>query len=329
MRFIRLSRYFVHYSSLATRPSVFHFFLLVPNMVIRGPIKSLREFLRFVAANKLPGSITRNGEFLPEIELMVCAVQKDFHLLERCIRQAIKHSANPIGSVNVIVPRGQVESCKTLISKFLDGRTTQVRVLNEESLISEHSRELLRQALGNSYGWGLQQFLTVAFVLASKSEGVLAVNADTIILRRRTWLNMSGRQEVLVSSEYHRPYYEVLKKINSDLSKIEYTFICHQMLFQPHLLKEYLSKIHASSVEQFIDITLSKSDCSVRSPFCIEFEFYAQSLYEYDRELMLLLRFGNITYKFDESNLSPIAELSDLERRAIYNSLSQHSWLDN
>lgn len=298
-------------------------------MIIRGPVKSARNFLRFVAANKLPGSVSHSEGVLPEIELLVCVIEKDFNLLERCINQAIRHSANPVSSVNIIVPGAQVESCKIHISSILETLGSKIQVIDEDSLISQKGRARLRQSLGSSYGWGLQQFLTVAYVLRSKSKGVLAVNADTIILRRRCWLNINGVQELLVSSEYHPPYYQVLRKINSDLSKIKFTFICHQMLFQPQLLKNYLAVIGVDNIEDFLEITLSNSNCSVKSPFCIEFEFYGQSLYAYDRDKISLIRFANTTFRFGENEFNSISELKALECRLAYNSVSQHSWLEN
>lgn len=329
MRFLRLSKYYAYYSGLNTTPRIFHVFMLFPNMIFRGLLESLRNFQRFIAANKLEHSNPIRLENLPDVELLVCAVEKDFHLLERCITQAIKHSANRISTVSIIVPSKQIDTCFQYLTKVSPSIRSIVQILDEELLISENGRHELKRSLGDSYGWGLQQFLTVAFVLQSHSAGVLAVNADTLILRKRHWLQADGFQEILVSSEYHRPYYSVLKKINPDLSRINYTFICHQMLFQPQLLKRFLEIIEIHNVEEFIDKTLAVADLSKRSPFCVEFEFYGQSMHKYCREKIALLRFGNIPYKFSEVEVESLKEIVVLERNSNYNSVSQHSWISS
>jgi hypothetical protein len=296
-------------------------------MVLRGPVSSLRNFRRFVYSNRLPEPHFLSDGVYPEIELMICAVEKDFPQLELCIGQAIKHSTNPISAVSVIVPSHQVNSCKSWLNKITAHLNVQLQVLNEDSLISDKSRTQLRTSLGEAYGWGLQQFLTVAFVLQSRSPGVLAVNADTLVLQRRAWLLSNGSQELLVSSEYHRPYYEVLRKINPDLSEIVFTFICHQMLFQPNLLRQFLLRVGINDVEQFINKTLSSADCSLRSPFCIEFEFYAQSMYRYRGNQIQLIRFGNIPYELSNDARESVNQVADLEKKCEFNSISKHSWL--
>jgi hypothetical protein len=298
-------------------------------MLFRGPVTSYRNFSRFLAANNLPGHLIYPKEVLPEIDLMICAVEKDFSNLEECISQATKHSANPISSVSIIVPAHQIDLCRSRISKFALSLEYGVEVIDEDSLISQKSRMRLKESLGSAYGWGLQQFLTVAFVIQSKSKGVLAVNADTLLLRSRTWLRSNGCQELLVSSEYHSPYYKVLNKIDKELSRVDFTFICHQMLFQPELLRIFLSKLGVTSIDDFVDITLSNADCSVRSPFCVEFEFYAQSMYRYKRSKIELVRFANVPYKFVNNKTGITEQLDKLEKQSKFNSVSQHSWLVN
>ena len=327
MKFFRLSKYFKHYSSLLLKPKFIHVLFLWPNMLFRGPLISFRNFRRFVAANQLPGTLQYSDQNFPAIELMICAAKKDFFLLERCIFQAIRNSVNSISNVTIIVPASQIDLCWKNIPEISHKYGSKVQVLNEDFFISEKSRDGLRNSLGEFYGWGLQQFLTVAFIIQSKSLGVLVVNADTLILQKRTWLGFHGVQELLVSSEYHKPYYSVLNKINPDLGFPKFTFICHQMLFQPDLLKQFLSRVNVSDIDEFIDLILSNADCTLRSPFCVEFEFYAQSLYFYKKEFVKLIRFANVPFQLSSDKIMIFSELNDLEEEQKYNSVSHHSWI--
>lgn len=327
MRYVRLSSYFTYYSSLKVRPKFFHVFLLLPNMFLRGLFKPIKEFKRFVEANQLPEPGKKTDLDLPDIELMICATIKDFSNLNRCIYHAIKNSENPISQISIIVPHNDIAQCRLKIGDLSEILGIKIIVIDEDKMISSEKRNALEKALGKAYGWGLQQFLTVAFVLESSSRGVLAVNADTLILRKRTWIRSNNVQELLVSSEFHRPYYQVLYGLNADFKRIRFTFICHQMLFQPCLMKIFLAKIGVQSTEELIELTLQHADCSVRSPFCIEFEFYAQSLYLYKNELVQLIRFANIPFIFSSDEVEASSQLRELEELNAFNSVSQHSWM--
>ena len=113
-----------------------------------------------------------------------------------------------------------------------------VIVLNEDDVIIKSDRIKIRTRFRENYGWILQQLLTLTYILQSNSKGVLALDADTIVMKDTLWLNSHGEQILLVSHEYHKPYYQFLRNINLIKAKPKYTFVTHHMLFQPEKLRK-------------------------------------------------------------------------------------------
>lgn len=326
MKFFRLSLYFRYFSGLGRKPRLVHIVCLLPNILFRG-VDFLSLFRIFVLANRFPNRVIRQRQDVPEIELLVCSTAKDLWLLTDCLTHAIKSSINPISKVSVIVPSRDVEACFTEIADLATNTDINFDVIDENSLIPDLARSELIQKMGQSYGWALQQFLTVAFVCNSSSKGVLAVNSDTVILQPRLWLEADGKQELLVSWEYHKPYYKVLKKLDSSLSNIEFSLICHQMLFQPNYFRRILSDLNVDSISQFIDLVLENTDLTQKSPFCVEFELYGQKILRKHPTKVILNRFANISVNLDTDVRIRHHQIREFIVAGEYNSVSNHSWM--
>jgi hypothetical protein len=259
--------------------------------------------------------------------LLICSTAKDFWLLTDCLTHAIKSSVNPISKVSVIVPSRDVDACSSEIAKLIENIDIDFNIIDENSLIPDPARSVLIEKMGQSYGWALQQFLTVAFVCNSSSKGVLAVNSDTVILQPRLWLEKDGKQELLVSSEFHKPYYKVLEKLDPALSNIKFSLICHQMLFQPDFFRQILSELNVDSISQFIGLVLENADLAERSPFCVEFELYGQKFLRKHPTKVILNRFANISVKLDTDVHMRDNQIRDFIVSGEYNSISNHSWM--
>jgi hypothetical protein len=326
MRFFRLSLYFRYFSALSKRPRLLHILGLFPNILFRG-IEFISFFRRFVFANRVPNRIIHLRGDVPEIELLVCSTAKDFWLLADCITHAIKNSLNQICKVSVIVPPYDTDRCSAAMNELFRNTEIDWDVIDENSLIPDLARSILLDRMGESYGWALQQFLTVSFVCNSSSKGVLAVNSDTVILQPRLWLETDGRQELLVSSEFHKPYYKVLRELDQALSHVEFSLICHQMLFQPDLFRQILSDLNVNSISQFINLVLENADLAQKSPFCVEFELYGQEILRKHPAKVILNRFANIPVKLDPDLHVRHNQLRDFTVSGEYNSVSNHSWM--
>ena len=313
------------FSRLDRRPNKVLFLLFLVYSIFKG--KSYRKHLvRTYFVCRLPEhSNLLSTENLPAIKVIINSVQKDFGKLPLVIAYAEANSLNPIKNIEIAVPSNQIDSCISALSKVMD--SNKISVISEDLFLNPSIREKIKSAFPTRYGWVLQQFLTVDRVLKSDIP-VLQVNSDTIILRKKAWLDLNGNQEIEVSSEYHEPYYLLLQKIGLDLKDSGASHITHHMLFQPSKFQLILRNLKISGVEDLLDLVIKNCDLRLDSPMCIEFELYAYGLLNFFAKNVSQVKFGNINVKMDlkSAQTELEKELSQYARR--YNSVSMHSYLN-
>jgi len=272
--------------------------------------------------SRLPVKIikTKKNE-LPEIEIMINSIQKDFPLLNSIIKYAVANSENKVVEVKVIVPPDQLDFCRSFIS--ID--TCKVVLLSENQFLNDSIRDKIKKYFPDRYGWVLQQLITLDVVINSKLSGVLQVNCDTFLLRSNKWLDFDHKQPIFCSPEYHKPYYLLLNKLNP-LFKIKAdSHVTHHMLFQPIYLQKILIKCGISNLNQLLDFALENCE-NDPSAMCLEFELYAQGMLTYFNDNIHVLKFGNVScYRNNEiTNLDFEKSLNKLSKK--YNSVSFHSY---
>ncbi len=320
------SRYYDSYSALSKKPGLFVFFYFGFYKLLTSPIR-FHEHLRWFRGNRraiFPSAISSLN--LPRIEIAINAVRKDFPLLPNVIAKAVKNSINPISSIVVAVPTAQIEECKIYFNKIKT--ELDVLIVSEDEFFDEDFRTKLKSKMGWRYGWALQQFLTVERVLKSNAAGVLQVNADTLINRPQIWLDSEGKQFLMESLEFHRPYYDFLGKIGLEFPRNFPTFITHHMLFQPKIFREILKNLEIKDSNDLLDLILEFADFENISPFCIEFELYARGALKYHSENFEIIKFANVS--IDRSEI--IGDELDFKLIAPdylnnFNSVSLHSYL--
>jgi hypothetical protein len=266
-----------------------------------------------------------NRDKIPNIELIVNSTSKDFLHLNNVINYAISNSVNKVSKISICVPDNELEECKQIISK--NEHRNKVQILSEDNVLNLDLRTKIKENFPNRYGWVLQQFLTLDRVLNSSLDGVLQVNSDTIILRPTLWLSDKKVQPLMISTEYYKPYYVLLNRINEKFPILTNTHITHHMLFQPLLLRKILDFSGISNLEYLLELVLKNLDNSAVSPMCIEFELYALGLEVYFPKNFEIVKFGNINFELSKklNNQQINKKFLKLSRR--YNSVSMHSYL--
>lgn len=323
MRPIRLSEYFKRYSAINSKPKLIHFISILPSVFKQGPI-AISYFLRFVRANQIPNlDDTLNLQNPPEIVIAVIATQKDFYLLKFCIEFGVRNSINPVEKICIITPATFTEECTILTRGFQI--TLPIEVISEETLISNEDRNKVKLRFKTNYGWILQQVLKLSFVMKQESAGVLIIDADTVILKPTLWVDRNSRQILLVSSEFHKPYYIFLQKIGLISKNPRYTFVTHHMLFQPKILKTILNRVSIKSISNLINLVVTLSDKNNSLPVCIEYEIYGQGILKFYSELTILSRFCNLPIRHESNQLDNVSIARDYS--VIYKSISLHSYL--
>jgi hypothetical protein len=303
-----------------------------PNMISRSILR-LRasvdynwrnkfDYKRFLAINSLPNiPLNLLEDNLPVIELLLVTKTKDIELLELVISNALSNSRNPISQIKIVVPEDDVIKIQQLNWSFRDKH--RIIIVNEDDVIPEQIRIKLKREFGELYGWVLAQYLKIWTVATSQSEGVLVLDADTLLLSPRIFLDRSGTQILTPSVEFHHPYYAFLANTNPFFGKMSDSFISHHMLMQPAIAKKALS-VWQNSIEILTKFVFEFYDRNEKNPFCLEFEVYAQFLVTYHKDKFVFAKWSNLSVQREKI----INDKSKIKKYAKkFNSISLHSWL--
>jgi hypothetical protein len=258
----------------------------------------------------------------PAVELLVVVAGKDFSTLPLCIEAAIASSGNPIRRVTVIAPQADVDNARKITVR--DSDEIPVDVVSEEAIIDGETRTLLRQVFGKRYGWVLQQFLKMAYVVESDADGVLVVDADTLLLSRRTLLDPRGIQILTPTFEMHLPYYKFLSGVGVGKELPEHTFVPHWMLMQPSILREALAATGSADCTELARTVVEQTRVGLVSDVSLDYELYAQYATRAHSERMMLTKWGNIPIA---RNLVDGQFAHVKSAYADYGSVSMHSYL--
>jgi hypothetical protein len=295
---------------------MWHILLLLPRQLFRPQFEFIRDFARIYEASRLRTDLIEEHDNLPEIEIFIACIEKDFELLPHILKSAIQSSANRVRRITVA-------TTADLVNSEISIGSISVEFIDENSLIDEESRSNIKYRFGDRYGWVLQQLLTLTFVLRSSSRGILVLNADTFLLRRQVWLDNNGVQPLMCSYEYNKPYYEFLSLFNFPVQSIKCSHITHHMLMQPDKLRIIYDKHISMSIAEFISFIIRNAS-EHNSPVCVEFELYAYGMFSLYPKLIQKRKFAN-------TSMPRLALTSNsfesLDIQMNYNSISMHDYL--
>lgn len=108
-------------------------------------------------------------------------------------------------------------------------------------------------------GWYLQQLLKLyaGKIIPNILDKYLVIDSDTFFLKPTIFVE-KNKCLYNYSSEYHKSYFNHMKKLHPDLVKINRNMsgICHHMIFETKHLNELMSKIEKYHNDNFYDIFL-------------------------------------------------------------------------
>lgn len=250
---------------------------------------------------------------LPLIDVVIPCGPGDVEVLPRVVESAPNGATNPIGSIQVVAPPATIAALKQLIG-------TDIDLIDENDLLGTSLVATIGARFPTRRNWVLQQAVKVGAVTASKANGVLILDADTVLLRPRTWLTSDGRQVLTPTIEWHQPYYDFLFRLSgSRWESPEYSFVPHHMLMQPGVMTRLLASLGIDDLQGLVDALGDESQYQTDSMFCIEYELYAQGLGKLSPESAVLAKWSN-------RNI-PRQRGVPVHRLGHYMSVSQHHYL--
>jgi uncharacterized protein Usg len=277
----------------------------------------------FYRSSRFDGKLI-SGEADPSIDLIWVAERKDFETLAHSIRSVIRHTLNPVNSIKVIVPETQMSECRKHINKQVS--KFEVNIISESEILSPILIDKIKSRFPEKFGWILQQFLKLESVRNSRSAGVLIIDADTILLEDRLWLDQNLNQILMTAPWQHEPYFSFLRKLGLFTGKSKYSFVTHHMLMQPKVLQEAIINMGFKNMRSFIEFLLQELNDSNIMGFSIDYEFYGNYFYAKFPDKTCLVKFCNLSKKSGLDKISIEKLIEQLENFGEYRSISLHSW---
>jgi len=219
-------------------------FLIATNLVPR----KLNMRLRFLIANAAPFDAAKSiSDLTDELTVVIVAARKDFRILKQCILNADKNlSYVTKRKFTVIVPSSDLHRAKELLVGL-----ENVTVQEEDLLLNSTIRKKLKVKYPSRYGWALQQFLKLDFILNfGETENYLLLDADTLLLQSRSWVDSNSRQLLFNSWERHEPYYDVLEEFGLVIPKSALSFVTHHMYIRRRYLQSMFSDLGFISIDE-------------------------------------------------------------------------------
>lgn len=224
-----------------------------------GYYKSVKE------NNQFGNLIQNNGR---KLDILICATKKDLQVLDYCIKGLYDNLKHPIGKIFIITP-------SNLDLDLLKTRYPSVIHLNEDEILPITRVDIDYFVNGQDRsGWLFQQLLKLSADQISDSENVLLIDADTVLVSPQVY-EINDKNILLISDEFHKPYFDVYTKLTGELPTTLLSSVSHSLLInRKHLieLKKHIADLHLMEWWQAI---IAKTDKFNSSGFS-EYELYGQ-----------------------------------------------------
>ena len=313
----RFSRGLVFRSQVSLNLRLLRFFYLpLRSAILIFQASSTREF-RTLRNSLLAPSFELEPTRDISLHLVYVVAKKDLKMLKQSLSNSLDVLRNfEVPKVTVIVQSRSIQDAMDELEEF----SIPIEVLNEEEVISRFSRDLLSKKFGSRYGWALQQFLKLHAVLSNNECATLVVDSDTLLVKPRNWIDSNGVQVLMPTEECHTQYYDFLSQMNLRVNR-DFSFISHHMVYQPLLLRQCILEIGVESIEELIKVVCSfEFQEASESFFSLDYEMYAQFLFNNYPEFCRIEKWGNIDHDFLNGGLLPHENYPGLM------SVSAHSW---
>jgi hypothetical protein len=248
-----------------------------------------------------------SAQNLPTINVAIPCHKKDFDGLELVIQGARATVMNPIGKFILITPEFWVHQ---LSLSFSD-----CEVLSDESILDENVIQAINKFVPvERRGWIVQQILKFVVVLRGDVSATLVIDADTVLVQPRVWLDDKGNQIICISEEYHFPYKHHQRR-SLGLEPSLFSFVTHHQLMKSDSVRELFGDEGHGILKW-----LSDADFTENSAIS-EYDTYGEWIVTEQRQMVQFAKWNNleIDLGFDQIDYKELA--SNYKR---FHSVSSH-----
>lgn len=261
-----------------------------------------------------PKLVKKNNTSEMPLDVVILAIEKDLETLPYVIDGIRKNIKHPVSNIFIVSPLSD-KIQKLCLEK-------ECIFINERSVldINPDNIKIIIQGLDRSK-WYYQQLLKLSCEKFSNEKYYLVVDSDTVFIRPQSFEH-NGKIIFNISDEYHRPYFEIYRRIFRESVKCPVSFISHKMIFEKGKLKEFKKKLEDINGCVWHEAILRNLDLNEKSGYS-EYETYGQYLFSHYRSSISLEYWFNLSLKRESLN-----NLDQLEYRYSkeYKSISFHSW---
>jgi hypothetical protein len=319
----RLDQYFRSFDQIKKKPGILPYFIWLLRGIANKPSRDYSALKRYFFANRRPIKVLWAADELPAIEVFFVSKLEDIQILGLAVNSVVNNSINPISQIVIAVPDNCVQSTREYFFSSINKKI--IEVISENKLVSQSVIELIKQKCPKRYGWILQQVLVASFILSAKSENVLIVDSDTIIIRPQVWINNSKKQILMPTFELHSPYYDFFQHVSTKYPTPRFSFVSHHMLVQASIFRE-VYEVFGGDIYTALEQAFSFSDLTDNSPFDLKYEIYAQYLINNYKERVSFVKWANLSCSRRELASVIEGKSTTEEFSSLYNSVSLHHW---
>jgi hypothetical protein len=247
---------------------------------------------------------------LPTIDIAIPCHTKDFDNLPLIIQGAKACVRNPIGKIKLVTP-----GC---LSMELQSRFPDCIVSTDESFLGVDLVDLINELVPKERtGWIIQQAIKFRMAISSEQVATLILDADTVLLSPKIWLDSQGRQILCIADEYHLPYKQHIARAFGGQTHL-LSFVTHHQLMQRDSVREIFGQEGEGLIEWIKAADFNESS-SVS-----EYETYGEWMVKRKPKQIVFAKWNNVAAKLNCGN-STYAEIVDCYSK--YGSVSNHSYL--
>lgn len=259
---------------------------------------------------------------------------KELELLKLSTSGLLEADQNRLEAIFVVAPKRDHLMIRQQIS-------STINLVPEEDLLPEYfNKYIFSHFPRERQGWIRQQLLKFLSAAQLSENGVLLVDADTVILKPQKWLSKNNCQKLDISSEYHEPYQEHFERYLEVLEeqqiqrniRLGVSFVTHHQLMQPWVVKRIFGE-NERNIHKGLFAWISCIDFTTSLSAASEWHTYGTYLAGVHPEKVELTQWQNRSVARNETApkfSSPYKQLSLDQLRSQFpnvNSISLHHYL--
>jgi len=266
---------------------------LIINIRFRTRIKDLLYKVKLNGINKKIGvaidkdNITSKHKSKSKIDVFIPAIVRDLEILKYVIDSIRVNILHPVDRIFIVGPHYEdlIKLCDKKGCTFID-----------ENTLLPFSKDHINYKPRNSdrSGWLYQQLLKLNCDKICQNEYILIADADTVFARPQSFEH-EGKIIFDVSSELHRPYYQIYNRLLNKSPYYYISFVSHHMLFQKSKLIAIKNSIEDIHKMKWFDAILNHIDYNEISSFS-EYELYGHYMLSNFKKEIILEYWKNVIY---------------------------------